>query len=79
MGGSLAEGEWFEVYDANSKYNTGGVKQGSLSFPFDSDTAYDGTSAHYCKAEDPTKLGCAGPCGDFTPRAILCCFAACKP
>ncbi len=68
----VADGEWFEVYDAASTFNQGAVHLGKLSFHFDPDAAYDGTSAHVCPAP---KLSCAGPCGGVA-RAIPCCFPA---
>lgn len=72
----VADGEWFELYDPQSPFASGGVHDGSFSYHFDSDPTYDGTQAHTC--HDATKLGCAGPCSGVK-RAIMCCFPVCCP
>ncbi len=70
-GGKLAEAEWFQTFDPNAMFVSGGVHVGSLLFHFDADATFDGTFNHYCG--DSSKVGCGGPC-DIDLRAILCCF-----
>ncbi len=70
-GGNLADGEWFKTLPDPAG---GGVAKGSLSFHYDKDATYDGVTMQPC--QDPTKVGCAGPCSGVQ-RAILCCAAAC--
>ncbi len=71
----ISDGEWFEVYNANSASNAGGHHIGSLSFHFDGNAVYDGMTGKTCKSATDPK--CAGPCSSPT-RAILCCNPICN-
>ncbi len=61
----MADGEWFEVFQPASMFNSGGVHLGGMSYHYDADPN------SVCN-KDPKVLGCPGPCGGAS-RAILCC------